>query len=222
MKRTISIFILALIAGNTFAQQATAKLTFKDAVKLGLENNLLLNQQKNQLVYTQVNKNSNLLQMAPSIQANGSAGRFEGNSFNQQRGEVVNGQTDFVNASLGASLPIFNGFNQINAYKQASNLNDAQLNFVTRTTQDVIRNVASQYLNCLLDQQLVIIDEQNLQSQKTQYEQIQTQVELGSRAEADLYNQEFQVRNAELHSMALRMATMSAEGRRLVLEPYRV
>jgi outer membrane protein len=198
MKRTISIFILALIAGNTFAQQATAKLTFKDAVKLGLENNLLLNQQKNQLVYTQVNKNSNLLQMAPSIQANGSAGRFEGNSFNQQRGEVVNGQTDFVNASLGASLPIFNGFNQINAYKQASNLNDAQLNFVTRTTQDVIRNVASQYLNCLLDQQLVIIDEQNLQSQKTQYEQIQTQVELGSRAEADLYNQEFQVRNAEL------------------------
>ncbi|MBL7871491.1 MAG: TolC family protein [Cyclobacteriaceae bacterium] len=197
-KEVLSFILVGLVTGSLWAQDSGAKLTFKNAVKLGLENNLLLNQQKNQLIYTEVNKTSNLLQMTPSVQVNGSAGRFDGNSFNQQRGEVVNGQIDFLNGSLGTSLPIFNGFNQMNAYRQASSQNEAQLSFVNRTAQDVIRNVASQYLNCLLDQQLVIIDEQNLQTQKTQYEQIRTQVELGSRAEADVFNQEFQVRNAEL------------------------
>jgi outer membrane protein len=197
MKKGILVVVVSF-GWMLSASAQTVKLTFQEAVKIGLENNLLLKQQKNQLIFTQVNKTSNLLQMAPSVQAQGSAGRFDGNSFNQQRGEVVNGQIDFVNGSLGANIPIFNGFNQINAYKQADKLNEAQVNFVNRTQQDVIRNVAAQFLNCLLDQQLLKIDQQNLETQKAQYEQIKAQVEVGARAEADLYNQEFQVKNAEL------------------------
>jgi outer membrane protein len=196
MKRIV--FLLAWLSVAEAAMAQSSILTFKEAVKIGLENNLTLNQQKNQLAFTQVNKVSNLLQMGPSAQINGTAGRFDGNSFNQQRGEVINGQIDFINGSVFASVPIFNGFNQVNAYRQASHSHEAQINFVSRSTQDVIRNVASQYLNCLLDQQLLKIDQQNLESQKAQYELIRQQVELGSRAEADLYNQEFQVRNAEL------------------------
>ena len=37
-----------------------------------------------------------------------------------------------------------------------------------------------------------------LRRNKLQYDQIKAQVELGSKAEADLYNQEYQVKNAEL------------------------
>lgn len=198
MKRVFILLVLITGVGSVSAQQT---LTFRNAVTLGLENNLLLNQQKNLLISTGVNRTSALLQMSPSVSAGGSAGRFDGNSFNQQRGEVVNGQVDFVNGGLSANLPIFNGFNQVNAYKQAASQNEAQLNFVVRTTQDVIRNVSFQYLTCLLDQQLLKIDQQNLETQKTQLDQIKQQVELGSRAEADLYNQEFQVRTAELQAV---------------------
>jgi outer membrane protein len=194
--RTVSVF--TFLIASVVSLQAQQTLTFRNAIKMGLENNLLLNQQKNLLISTGVNRTSALLQMTPSVSAGGSAGRFDGNSFNQQRGEVVNGQVDFINGGLSASVPIFNGFNQINTYKQAASQNEAQLNFVMRTKQDVIRNVAFQYLTCLLDQQLQKIDQQNLETQKTQLDQIKQQVDLGSRAEADLYNQEFQVRNAEL------------------------
>lgn len=194
--RKVSVF--TFLIASVVSLQAQQTLTFRNAIKMGLENNLLLNQQKNLLISTEVNRTSALLQMTPSLSAGGSAGRFDGNSFNQQRGEVVNGQVDFINGGLSASVPIFNGFNQINAYKQAASQNEAQLNFVVRTRQDVIRNVAFQYLTCLLDQQLLNIDQQNLETQKTQLDQIKQQVDLGSRAEADLYNQEFQVRNAEL------------------------
>lgn len=194
--RKVSVF--TFLIASVLSLQAQQTLTFRNAIKMGLENNLLLNQQKNLLISTEVNRTSALLQMTPSLSAGGSAGRFDGNSFNQQRGEVVNGQVDFINGGLSASIPIFNGFNQVNAYKQAASQNEAQLNFVVRTRQDVIRNVAFQYLTCLLDQQLLKIDQQNLETQKTQLDQIKQQVDLGSRAEADLYNQEFQVRNAEL------------------------
>ena len=77
-------------------------------------------------------------------------------------------------------------------------MNEAQLHQVNRSNQDVIRDVAAQYLTCLLDQELIGIDEENVATQKLQYDQIKAQVDLGSKAEADLYNQEYQVKNAEL------------------------
>jgi outer membrane protein len=95
-------------------------------------------------------------------------------------------------------VPIFNGLSQVNGYRSAHSLNEAQLHQVARSTQDVIQLVANNYLTCLLDQQLVNIQKQNIETQKLQYNQIKSQVDLGARAEADLYNQEYQVKNAEL------------------------
>jgi outer membrane protein len=200
MKKNILTFLaFSILVIHAFGQDTTvSKLTFKAAIKIGLENNVTLNQQKNQLAYTQVNKTSTLLQIAPSIDASVNAYRIDGNSFNQNEGKVVNGKIDYVNGSLNANMPIFNGMNVINTHRQASNNNEAQLHQVNRSSQDVIRDVAAQYLTCLLDQELIRIDEENIASQKLQYEQIQVQVELGSKAEADLYNQEYQVKNAEL------------------------
>ena len=127
MNYTVTILLILVGISSGHAQQT---LTFKNAIKMGLENNLLLNQQKNLLISTGVNRTSALLQMTPSVSAGGSAGRFDGNSFNQQRGEVVNGQVDFINGGLSASVPIFNGFNQINSYKQAASQNEAQFTIV--------------------------------------------------------------------------------------------
>src|SRR5690606_12825133 len=150
------------------------------------------------MAYTHVNKTASLLQLGPTVQATGSAYRVDGNSFNQNTGEVVNGVIDYVNASVSASMPIFNGLQQVNNFRQASNQNEAQLHAVNRSSQDVIFLVATQYLQCLLDQELVRINQENVETQRTQYNQIKALVDVGSRAEADLYNQEYQVKNAEL------------------------
>lgn len=187
-----------LVSGFAQQQQLPPKLSFKDAVKIGLQNNVLLNQQKNQLDYTQINKTSSLLQMGPSIQANGDAYRNDGNSFNQNEGRVVNGVIDFVNGNVSANMPVFNGLYYMNQYRQAKNSNDAQLHQVQRSTQDVIRDVSDQYLICLLDQELNTINKENVNTQQVQYDQIKEQVRLGAKAEADLYNQEYQLKNAEL------------------------
>lgn len=199
MRRIVVILILSGVLQNAFAQESEkATLTFKEAVKIGLENNVTLNQQKNQLNYTQTNKTASLLQLGPSVDASLNAYRNDGNSFNQQEGKVVNGKIDYVNGTINANVPIFTGLNILNQYRQANNQNEAQLHFVNRSAQDVIRDVSNQYLTCLLDQELIKIDEENVATQKLQYDQIKAQVDLGSKAEADLYNQEYQLKNAEL------------------------
>lgn len=193
------IFAVVLSGIATMAlSQTQEKLSFRDAVKIGLQNNVVLNKNRNNLEYTELNKTSTLLQMGPTVNASASAYRNDGNSFNPQQGQVVNGVIDYINGSIDASMPIFTGLRMLNSHRQAVSENEAQLHLVNRSSQDVIRDVASQYLTCLLDQQLVAIDEENVAAQRVQYEQIQAQVELGTRAEADLYNQEYQLKNAEL------------------------
>jgi len=189
---------LFCVSTFAFGQEAEKTLTFKEAVKIGLDHNLTLNQQENLLVSSQVNKTSGMLSMGPSVNINGNAGRNDGNSFNQQQGQVVNGVIDFFGATATASMPLFNGFNNFNTYRQASSQYEAQLHLVKRTNQDVIQLVAAQYLQCLLDQKLYHIQKQNMDTQQQQYDQIKAQVDAGARAEIDLINQEYQVKNAEL------------------------
>jgi outer membrane protein len=200
MKSVVGIFlILSSLMPEVIAQDnQKATLTFKEAVKIGLDNNVILNQQKNQLNYTQTNKTASLLQLGPSIDANLNAYRNDGNSFNQQEGRVVNGKIDYVNGSIDANIPVFTGLNVLNQYRQAKNQNEAQLHLVAQSSQDVIRDISNQYLTCLLDQELIKIDEENVETQRLQYDQIKAQVDVGSKAEADLFNQEYQLKNAEL------------------------
>lgn len=200
MKITIVFFILMFLLKQAFSQQdsLTATLSFKEAVKIGLQNNITLNQEENTLIATRTDKTSRWLQLGPIVSLNGNAGRNDGNSFNRQQGRVINGVLDFTNVSIDASMPLFNGLNVMHSARQSNSLYEAQLNRVNRSRQDVIRNVSGQYLTCLLDQQLVNINEKNLETQVKQYEQIRAQIEAGSRAEVDLFNQEYLVKNGEL------------------------
>ncbi|MEX0846105.1 MAG: TolC family protein, partial [Balneolaceae bacterium] len=68
-----------------------------------------------------------------------------------------------------------------------------------RAKENVIFNTASRYLQVLLDNQLLEITKENLENTVKQLEQVQAQVEVGSRPTVDLYNQEALVANAELN-----------------------
>jgi outer membrane protein len=213
MKRVliVSAVVMICLSGNAVrAQEAPpVKMNFKEAVNIGLKNNVALKRQKNQLEYTQINKTSSMLQLGPTVQAQGNAGRVDGNSFNNQTGEVVNGVVDYINGSIDASMPVFAGLGTLNTYRSAKSQNDAQMHFVHRTSQDVIQLVSSQFLTCILDMQLIKIYEENVRTQQIQYEQIKAQVEVGSKAESDLYNQEYLVKNAELTLLRARNTLMN-------------
>ncbi len=193
----LACIIIVLLPIVTFGQDDRV-LTFSDAVEIALENNISLKQTQNELKANQMQKYSSLADMAPRIWLRGVVRRTDGNSFNQQEGRVVNGVLDFADGSVEAQMPLFDGFNRLNAYKQSNAQVESQAYAIKRTQQDVIRDVANQYLQCLLDQEFLAINEQNLATQQRQLEQLAGQVEAGSMAKVDQINQEFQVKNAEL------------------------
>ncbi len=195
--RRIGILLLMICAGQLAAQDNNI-LTFSEAVRIAIENNINLLTETNRLDVFQADKSSSYASMAPSVAVNGNYGRNDGNSFNQQEGRVVNGKLDFLNGSLNMDMTLFNGLRQIKSSKSATSALESQAHLVARTRQQVIRDVAFQYLQCLRDYQLVLIEQENLVSQQELYRQMEEMVNAGSRAEVDLVNQEYQRKNAEL------------------------
>jgi outer membrane protein len=194
----IVVFSLALTSQIFSQQKMDSVLTFQKAVKIALQNNVTLNTQRNNLVQSRVNKTYRTAQLGPQASINGNLYESNGNRFIQQEGKVVNATVRGAQASLGVSQPIFGGFSNFNFARQSSAQLDAQAEFVNRTTQDIIALVANQYLQVLLDQELLKIAQENVVSQKATLEQVKGQVELGSKSPVDEYNQQAQVSNAEL------------------------
>ena len=186
---------------NAQTQAAPKVLTYQEAVKIGLRNGILLNQQKNNLDLNQMQKYSNILGLGPTLSANASAQRVSGNTFNQNELKVVNGLFDQVSGSLNANWNLFNGFSQVNKARQFSSVADAQEYYINRTAQDVINTVSSQYLQVLLDGELLKIAKENFAVLEKQLNQIQEQVKLGARSPVDEYNQDSQTKAAEIKAL---------------------
>lgn len=197
----IVLTVLLCVASLAVAAQDNIQaraLNFKEAVRIGLQNNVTLNQQRNLIDQSRANKTFAIGQLGPQVSVNANASVASGNSFIQNTGEVVNATVDRASAGLSIQMPIFNGLSGINFARQASNQLDAQYAQVNRSTQDVINTIMTQFLQVLLDQQLLKIAQENLALQNKQLEQVKAQVELGSRSPVDGYNQQALVSNAEL------------------------
>jgi outer membrane protein len=202
MKRLLAVFLLAYCFqdGQAQAQEPgqIRVLTFEEAIRIALRNNILLNQQRNLLEVNQAQKQAAYASIGPNITVNGSANRFNGNSFNQQRGEVVNGIRDNVSGSINAGINIFNGLSTFYTIRQANSALDAQSYFIKRTTQDVMNTVSTQYLTVLLDIELLKIARENHVAQSKLLDQIREQHRLGARSPVDEYNQDALTKGAEL------------------------
>ncbi len=202
MKRSLLFVVGLLVAAGVLAQSQTPRvITFEEAIQIALRNSVLLNTARNNLELAQAQKLSAIGSIGPNVNATISASQFDGNSFNQQVGQVVNGVRDNVSASLSANILIFNGFSTINYLRAATEQLDAQTYLVQRTTQDVMNTVAVQYLQVLLDTELLTIARQNFEAQLKLLDQVQAQVELGAKSPVDQYNQDALTKGAEYRAV---------------------
>lgn len=209
MKRVVAICWFSCLVISVQAQEAPTpvptRLSYKEAVKIAIRNNYLLNQEKNNLALSQAVRTNSVARLAPSVSGTVTALRIDGNSFNQNEGKVENGIRDNVYGSIDANLMLFNSFNRINTIRQSNEMLRAQTSIVKRTEQQVISDVSSQYLQVLLDQELMKIAERNIELLKAQLDQIKGQVDLGAKAEVDQITQDALAKGAELTFLRARV-----------------
>jgi len=197
MKRSLVLIISMIGFGSVWAQEPL-NLSFKEAVRIALDNNIRLKQERNNLTTIQAVKTASYASLAPDLSASAIAFRSDGNFFIEQTGEVVNTISDKFRGSLDADVMIFNGLSKINAVKRDIHRFDSQVSTIFRTEQDIIGDVSIQYLQILQDQEQVTIARGNLENQQVLLNQITVMFEVGSRAITDKYDQDYQEKNAEL------------------------
>lgn len=194
-----------MLAGFAFelSAQDTLRLTFREAVDLGLKNNVDYNRLTNQQEVLKIEKTAAILGHLPRLTGGSNLMRQKGQQ-SQLVGDdwVITNQTnDMITANVTTVMPIFNGTRRINTTQATRLFAEAGENAIHRASQDLMFNVARQYLQVLLDEELYKISVENLENQKKQLQQIEGFVQAGLRTQADLYNQRSEV--ARLETVAL-------------------
>src|SRR5918993_203708 len=125
MKYLVIVF-LSCAASIGFAQNVAtdeppaAKLSFEEAVKIGLEKNVLLNQSKNTLESNEAQRLNAVGTLTPSLNIGGNYQHQKGNQQNTTSGELEDLVTDYAGLQLNANLVIFNGLGRLQNLKAAS------------------------------------------------------------------------------------------------------
>ncbi len=195
----LPLFFLTLLTGFSVLAQEDQTLTYEEAVSIALRENIQIQQQQNLLEVSRAERSQAYAQFAPSVGFEASGNRVYGRQFDQTAGDFTEEINNRLNGGLFASMTLFNGFRNINQVRQSQENAEAQLNLINQTKQDVTFNVSQQYLQVLLNQELLRIQQANLEQQEELLESTRTFVESGAQFNiADLYNQEAETKRVAL------------------------
>lgn len=207
MKKWLLIISLSVFFTSTAtAQTAVETLSLEKAVRIAIENSVATLQAKNNYELTGAQLLQAYGQFLPSVTV---AATYTPFNLNQRinpttlpGGQVIfplfGQRTTSIGFSLNSSLNLFNGLADQAALQNAIHAREGAGYTLRRAKQDIAFSVAQAYLQVLLNQELLRIARENLKVSQERLRQLQEQTRLGSRAIADLYQQESQKAADEL------------------------
>jgi len=196
------IFLIPfLLIGFALSAQNNKKvLSFEEAIKIGLEQNITLRKNVNQLSVLSMQETEAKTNFLPSVSANVQAARQDGQQFQlvEDGFEINNVQANRLSGNIAASLGVFEGLGRLNQIKIANLNYRAQKSAIERSRQQVVFDIAQQYLQLLLDKKLMEISLNAIQDQQKQLERIEGFVSAGLRPRADVLAQKATLNQLEL------------------------
>lgn len=197
MKRVL-VLVAVLTSLITYGQR---QLTYEEAVQIALQKNVDFNVQQNEVERASGQRLQSIMGMGPTLRAN--ADFFDRRGRQQIQNPETN-QVEFLDvisnnlqASINAEITIFNGLNQLQSFRSSMSNFQSQEFALERTRQNTIFNVAQQYLQVLLSEELYRIAADNHRNQEENLRRIEGQVEVGALAITDKYNQLAEVKRLE-------------------------
>lgn len=200
MKRTaIALAALAtLLANGSVRAQDTRIITFKDAVRIALEQNTTLRQAQNTAALGKVAISEARGQFVPDLRFNTTSSQNYGRNFDQTEGRIVDRSTRALSLGVNSGVTVFDGFGNTATLRGAKLSDAANEQELSRTRETVAFNVASQFLALVQQQEQLRVQRENLAAAVALEQQIQTYVDAGARTVADLYQQQATTASARL------------------------
>ena len=202
MKKLI-LFISALLSVTVaISQQKT--WTLDECIYHAIDNNLQIKRQELQTKFQKNALDMSKLKLLPTLNASGSENISWGRSLDQTTYQYTDNQRVISNNfNLGGSMDLFNGLQNYhsikkNEYELLAGVQDLQL-----IKENISLNVALNYLQILLNKELVLATGEQLQITLQQIEKTKKLVEAGSVALGDLLQIEAQAAQEELQLITL-------------------
>jgi len=170
--------------------KAGTPITFEDAVQLALRQNITVAQAQNAAASDAASVRGAKLSFLPSLQVSTSGSQTYGRNFSETTGDVLNHNTQSLNAGISSSITLFNGMQNVDQLHAAEKTQDAGTLDLTRARQTAVFTVASNFLSIITAQGQLEVQQENLASLEAQEVEIRKLVDAGARAISDLYSQQ--------------------------------
>ena len=184
LKVKLIVFVSFLISMSTFSQK---KWTLEECVDHAIENNITVQQSLLNLELAKINVKNTKGNFLPNLNASTSQ-IFNFGSFLGNDGSRISMDTRGNTLSANSSTTLFNGYRNLNTYKQAKlGVERSQLN-LEKIQNDISLFVVNGYLNVLFAKENLDVAKTQAEISKTQLEAANQRYETGITAKGDLLN----------------------------------
>jgi outer membrane protein len=199
----ISIMMLAMFAGNAFAQKT---LTLTEAISIALNQNSSLITSKNSIKTQDAAVKSAYGGFLPSINAGGSwswqrtsdNGGTQLNYFGEEETTSASEEDSrSYSVSANGGITLFDGLSSFAKLYQAKNSSDAAKYDLEQLKQDVIYQTANLFFSAISYDKLLKYQEENYKYNESLLQKIREMNELKMNPISDVYSQEVQTANSE-------------------------
>jgi outer membrane protein len=204
MKKLLILIFTCLIAsqGIVFSQQKVWSL--EDCIRYAIENNIQIKQQYIQTRYQQNALDLAKMKLLPTLNGSASHNYSFGRALDESTYQFTDHQTvQSNNFFIGGSLMLFSGLQNINAIKMNQYTVLAGEQDLQSTRDNIALTVALNYLQVLLNKELVSANESQLLITKQQIDKTRRLVTAGSVAKGNLLQIESQAAQEELQLITI-------------------
>ena len=170
----VALFLLVVtLAPASVQAQDVRTITFSDAVRLALEQNILLERAANTVELQSINVSRQRSNFLPNLSLSSSGRQSYGRTFSQEDLDFVSETTESFSVNTSSNINLFNGFGDVSSLQQARLQRDASDLDYERQRQSVVFTVMNDYLDLISQSDQVLIRQENLEAQRQLLSQIE-------------------------------------------------
>jgi outer membrane protein len=205
MKRIHIILSISLLVSSTILTAQKKEWSLEECVSYALENNIQIKQQDIQTQYQKNALDLSKLNLLPSVNGSASHNYSFGRALDQTTYEFTENETVLSdNFYISGNLTLFNGLQNLNNIKKSRYNLLASEEDLKNIQDNVALSVALNYLQILLNSELVTATDNQLQTTLQQIERTKKLVDAGSVARGNLLQIEAQAAQEELQLINIR------------------
>jgi outer membrane protein len=193
MKAKVFIFAFSLLLSlSAWSQTETSETkpsgewTLRQCIEYAIAHNISIQQSAITARSSELEMNTNKWARLPEVTGSASQGWSWGRAASPVDNSYSDTHSSNTSFSVGANVPLFTGMRIPNQYKLSQSNLKANLADLQKAKDDLSINIASNYLQALLDKELCKIDQEQIKLSKQQLDRLVKMEELGKASPAEV------------------------------------